>query len=160
VNKQTFYSYFLPFFISMLPVSELRGGLPLALSQGLSPFRAYLISVIGNTIPVLPLLIGLKSFIKLIKRYKWLKGVLEIIEKKAFSKQKTIQKYGIYGIIFVVMVPLPMTGAWTGSLISALLSIPVKYAFPAIFAGICLAGFIVLFAVTGFFEIGKLLSGM
>jgi len=160
LNSSLIYSHVFPFLVSMLPVSELRGGLPLALSQGVAPLEAYLLSILGNTIPVLPLLLGLKSLVKLAKRYKWSAGIFQAIQKKTWKKQKLVQKYGVGGIIILVAIPLPMTGAWTGSLVSVFLSIPIKYAFPAIFGGICLAGFIVLFATTGFWEIGRIFGGM
>lgn len=154
------HSYFLPFLISMLPLSELRGGLPLALSMGIPPIQAYLISILGNTIPVLPLLLGLKFLIKLGKRYKWSQRLFWIIERKTWKKQEVVKKYGMLGIVVLVAIPLPITGAWTGSLVSILLSIPVKHAFPAIFSGICLAGFIVLIVTTGFLQVSRIFGGM
>ena len=154
------YFHLIPFIISMLPISELRGGIPLALSQGMSPIQAYLLSVLGNTIPVFPLLVGFKSLIKIATRYKFFKKILGIIQKKVQKRQKIVQRYGIGGLIVLVAIPLPITGAWTGSLVSTILSIPIKYSFPAIFIGVCIAGFIVLFATIGVFEIGKIFIGM
>lgn len=160
MNSPPLYSYLFPFVVSMLPLSELRGGLPLALSQGAAPLEAYLLSILGNTIPVLPLLLGLKFLFKLAEKYRWSKVLFQAIQRKTWKRQKLVQKYGISGIVILVAIPLPMTGAWTGSLVSVLLSIPVKYAFPAIFAGICLAGFVVLFTSIGFLEIGRIFGGM
>ena len=144
----------------MLPIAELRGGLPLGISLGISPFKAYLISVIGNVIPVLPILIGLKYLSKIAQRYSWSSKILNILEKRVQKKKQIIHKYGIGGIIILVAIPLPITGAWTGSLVSFLLCVPLKYSFPAIFAGICIAGIIVLFATLGVFGIGRIFSGM
>jgi len=159
VNKLSFHPYFITFIVSMFPVAELRGGLPLGVSLGANPFKAYVISVLGNTAPVLPLLFGLKYLSSKVKKSKFGR-VFGAIEKRLDAKKQIIQKYGILGIILLVAIPLPFTGAWTGSFVSFFLSIPVKYSFPAIFTGILLAGIIVLFATIGFFNLGKIFSGM
>lgn len=150
----------LAFFVSMLPVAELRGGLPLAVSLGVSPVKAYFISIIGNIVPVLPLFLVLKYLSKIAKRYTWSSKILNTVERRAQKKKQIINKYGLGGVVILVAVPLPITGAWTGTLVSFLLSIPVKYSFPAIFTGVCIAGVIVLFATLGIFSMGKLLGGM
>lgn len=155
-----FNSFLLPFLVSMLPIAELRGGIPLALSTGIPPIQAYLIGVGGNTVPVLPLLLGLKYALKIIKKHRQLEKIFNGFKKKSQNKKELIHRYGIGGIVLLVAIPLPVTGAWTGSLVSFLLSIPIKYAFFAIFAGICLAGLIVLFATLGILSIGKLFIGM
>jgi len=160
LNNLSSSPYLLTFLVSMLPIAELRGGLPLGISLGIPPFKAYLISVIGNVIPVLPILIGLKYLSKIAQRYSWSSKILNILERRIQKKKQIIYRYGIGGIIILVAIPLPITGAWTGSLVSFFLGIPVKYSFPAIFAGVCIAGVIVLFATLGIFGIGKIFSGM
>lgn len=155
-----FPPFFLTFVVSMLPIAELRGGIPLALSLGIPPLQAYLISVVGNTIPVLPILLGLRYFVRVIKKHQRLDKIFNRFQQRVERKKHLIYKYGIGGIIILVAIPLPITGAWTGSLVSFLLSIPVKYAFPAIFAGICLAGLFVLFATIGIISMGRLFGGM
>lgn len=160
MNNPSFTSYFFAFFVSMLPVAELRGGLPLAISLGMSPFRAYVVSIAGNTVPVLPLLIGLKYLSKIARKYRWSSRVFSRVERAVQTKKRIVNRYGIGGVILLVAIPLPVTGAWTGSLVSSLLFIPVKYSFPAIFAGICIAGVIVLFATFGVFSIGRAFGGM
>ena len=160
MNSPSFISYFLAFFVSMLPVAELRGGLPLALSLGLSPLEAYIVSVVGNIVPVLPLLVGLDYFSKIVRKYNWSGKILNALERRVQTKQKIVYKYGVLGIIILVAIPLPVTGAWTGSLVSFLLSIPVKYSFPAISAGVFVAGAIVLFVTLGIFSIGRIVGGM
>jgi len=156
----SFSSYLFTFLVSMLPISELRGGLPLGMSLGISPLKAYLISVIGNVTPVLPLLYGLKYLSKIAKRYRWSGKIFIMVEKSVRRKRKIVYRYGIIGIMVLVAVPLPVTGAWTGTFLSFLLSIPVKQSFPAIFAGVCLAGVIVLFATIGIIGAERVISGM
>lgn len=160
MSNFSLYTCIFPFVISMLPIAELRGGLPLALSQGVSPAHAYLVSVLGNIIPVLPLLVGFKFLTRIAMKYKLPGKILKIIQRKAKKRENFIRRYGIGAIIALVAIPFPVTGAWTGSLISSLLSIPVKYSFPAICAGVCIAGVIVLFATLGIFELGKIFIGM
>ena len=160
MNEFSFSPYFLTFFISMLPIAELRGGLPLGISLGIPPLKAYLISIIGNAVPVLPVLVGLEYLQKIAKKSGFLSSIFDMLERRVQGKKKIINRYGIGGVIILVAIPLPVTGAWTGSLISFLLSIPLKYSFPAIFTGICVAGVIVLFATIGVFGLGRVISGM
>ena len=160
MNNTPLSPYLLTFVVSMLPIAELRGGLPLGISLGIPPLKAYIVSIIGNMAPVLPILMGLRYASKIAEKYRWLGRILNMVERKVQKKKRIINRYGIGGIIILVAIPLPITGAWTGSLVSVLLSIPVKYSFLAIFAGVCVAGVIVLFATLGVFGIGRLLSGM
>ena len=146
----------LTFLISMLPISELRGALPYGLSQGLSPWKAYSISVAGNILPVLPLLLALRGISALARRWSKTKRVLEWIMGRAEKRQELVKKYGFAGLILLVAIPLPITGAWTGTLVSFLLSMRIKRAFPAILVGVSLAGVVVLsvsLGVIGLFRI-------
>lgn len=153
-------AYFLTLFVSMFPIAELRGGIPLAVSLGLSPAEAYVVSVIGNLIPVLPLLLGLEYFSRIARRCSWSAKILDALERRVQSKQKIVHKYGVLGIIILVAIPLPVTGAWTGSFVSFLLSVPLKYSFLAICLGVLIAGVIVLYLTFGLFSIGRTISGM
>lgn len=156
----SFSPYLLTFLISMLPVAELRGGLPLGISLGIPPLSAYAVSIAGNVIPVLPLLIGLRYLSKIAEKYRWWGRIFNKMEKKFQGKKEIICRYGFVGIVILVAIPLPVTGAWTGSLVSFLLSIPVKYSFPAIFIGVCLAGIVVLFTTLGILGVSRIFSGM
>lgn len=134
----------LTFFLSMLPILELRGGLPFALSQGLSPLRAYLISVAGNILPVFPLLLLLRRLFIFLGRYKMAEKTLSWTMKRARKREDLVRRYGFGGLILLVAIPLPITGAWTGVLVSFLLSLEIKYSFVGICIGVFLAGGIVL----------------
>lgn len=140
----------LTFLISMVPVVELRGALPVATGAGLDWKIAIPIAILGNLLPV-PFII---IFIR--KIFKWMRNANNTFEKivlklenKAFSKRDVIDKYGPWGLWIFVAVPLPGTGAWTGALIAALLDIPLKKSFPAIVGGVVTAGIIVAFVSYG-----------
>ncbi len=129
--------------LSMAPISELRGAIPYAWSQGISPGIAYLISVIGNSIPVIPLLLLLGPSSKLLRRFKLFDKFFDWWFKHTLKRSKLIEKYESLGLILFVMIPLPITGAWTGSVAAFLLGVRFKFALPAIILGILLAGIIV-----------------
>ena len=138
------------FFISMVPIIELRGALPVATGAGLDWKIAIPIAIIGNLVPV-PFII---IFIK--KIFAWMRKVSQKFEKivvkmenRALSKRDTIDKYGPWGLWIFVAIPLPGTGAWTGALIAAILDIPLKKSFPAIAFGVLTAGIIVAFVSYG-----------
>ena len=142
----------LTFFISMLPISELRVALPFALSQGLSPLKAYLVSVAGNILPVLPLLLLLRGLSAFLVRYRIGAAFFNWTMERAKKREGLVRRYGFGGLILLVAIPLPITGAWTGTLVSFLLSMQIKYAFAAICIGVGLAGIIVLLASLGIIE--------
>ena len=124
---------FILFLISMVPILELRGGL-LA--------KAVPICVIGNLVPIPFILLLITKIFDWMKGTKRLKPMVEKLEKKAMSKSDKIEKYEFWGLVLFVGIPLPGTGAWTGSLIAALLGIRFRKAFPAVVVGVCLAAFI------------------
>lgn len=130
--------------ISMVPIAELRVGLPIAIASGLPFPLAYLASVLGNMFPV-PFII---VFIK--KVFSWLRGhwpgmnrFVTMMEQRAESKRGTIDKYGPWGLLLFVAIPAPGTGAWTGALIAALMNMKLRQAVPIIFVGVCIAGLLV-----------------
>ena len=136
---------FILFLISMVPILELRGGLlaagPAFLNVELA--KAVPICVIGKSCsnPISPFSLITKIF-DWMKGTKRLKPMVEKLEKKAMSKSDKIEKYEFWGLVLFVGIPLPGTGAWTGSLIAALLGIRFRKAFPAVVVGVCLAAFI------------------
>lgn len=138
------------FLISMVPVIELRGAIPIGVAAGLSPWLAIGVSVIGNLVPV-PFII---IFIK--KIFAWMRsksikldGLVTRLEKRAESKSETVQKYAFWGLFILVAIPLPGTGAWTGALVAAMLEMPLKKAFPAIMLGVLGAAAVVAFVTYG-----------
>ena len=128
------------FLISMIPILELRGALLVAGPiLGVPVSTAIPLCIIGNIIPVPFILLFITPIFDRLKRTRWLKPKIERLEQKSMGKSDTIKKYEFIGLLLFVGIPLPGTGAWTGSLIASLLDIKFKKAFPAVLAGICLA---------------------
>lgn len=127
------------FLVSMIPILELRGGLIVASLLHVDMWRAIPICIIGNAIPVPFILLLINKIFELMKKHNILKGLVIKLEEKAMGKSETIQKYEFWGLMTFVGIPLPGTGAWTGSLIAALLRIKMKKAIPAIALGILMA---------------------
>lgn len=132
------------FIISMIPILELRGGLLAAGPAFLNVpmWRAIPICIVGNLIPVPFILLFITKIFTWLKGTKHLKPLVEKMENRAMGKKDQIEKYEFWGLLLFVGIPLPGTGAWTGSLIAALLGIKFKKAFPAVILGIMLASFI------------------
>lgn len=127
--------------VSMAPVVELRGGIPIGVGLGLPLWEAYLAAVIGNMVPV-PFII---VFIRRI--FKWMRVTIPSLgrligklEDKAHLKGQMVRKYKYLGLVILVAIPLPGTGAWTGALVAAFLDMRLRDAVPSIFAGVLLAG--------------------
>ena len=132
------------FLVSMAPVVELRGAIPLGVAHGLSLPLAALISVIGNMVPVPFIIIFIrKIFVYLKKQNKHMNKLIGRLEERADRKSKLVVDYQMIGLCILVAIPLPGTGAWTGALVAAILELRLKNALPAIFAGVCIAAFIV-----------------
>lgn len=132
------------FLISMVPILELRGGLLTAGPAFLDVpmWEAIPICIVGNLIPIPFILLLITRIFDWMKGTKRLKPLVEKLEKKAMSKSSNIEKYEFWGLFVFVGIPLPGTGAWTGSLIAALLGIRFRKAFPAIVLGVFLAAFL------------------
>lgn len=134
------------FIISMIPILELRGALLVAGPiLGVPVAKAIPLCVIGNIIPVPFILLLITPIFNWLKGTKTFKPMVTRLEKKAMSKSDQIEKYEFWGLVLFVGIPLPGTGAWTGSLIAALLGIKFKKAFPAVIIGICMATVIMWF---------------
>ena len=141
----------LTFFVSMLPVVELRGAIPVGAALGLSPAINFFVSVTGNMIPVPFIIIFIRRiFGWMRKKSVWLGNLADRFERKAKSRGARLYRSELIGLFVFVAIPLPGTGAWTGSLIAALLNIRMKNALPAIFAGVVVAGLIVTGITYGF----------
>lgn len=131
--------------IAALPVLELRGAIPYGVANGLPYFGVLAVSVIGNMLPVpFIILFVRKIFDWMKKKSKFLAGIAGKLEKRAENKMDVIEKYEMLGLFILVAIPLPGTGAWTGSLISALLGLRLKNAFPMILLGVLTAGVIMM----------------
>lgn len=136
--------------VSMVPIIELRGALPIATGLGVEWYIALPVAIIGNIIPVPFIIIFIKKIFSWMSKQKgFLARIVVKMEEKAFSKKDTIDKYGPWGLWIFVAIPLPGTGAWTGALIAAMMGISLKKSFPAIATGVITAGIIVAFVSYG-----------
>lgn len=134
------------FIISMIPILELRGALLVAGPLlGVPVAKAIPLCIIGNIIPVPFILLLITPIFNWMKGTKKLKPFVDRMEARAMSKKDQIEKYEFWGLVLFVGIPLPGTGAWTGSLIAALLGIKFKKAFPAVVIGILMATVIMWF---------------
>lgn len=131
------------FLLSMVPVAELRASIPFGHLNDLSPVLTYLLSVLGNFLPVPFILLFMRQILAWMKRVKHLDKIALFLERKAEKNKGKIMKYATLGLLLFVAVPLPGTGAWTGALVASLMNMRMKYALPSILAGILIAGAIV-----------------
>ena len=131
--------------VSMLPIIELRGGLPFGVALGLPYYLAFPAAVIGNLIPAPFIIVYIRRIFKLMRKYiPKLNALVDKLEHKAHLKGEKMLKYEALGLWLFVAIPLPGTGAWTGSLAAAFLDIRLKKAMPAVVLGVLTAGTIML----------------
>ena len=135
--------FFMTMLFSMLPVVELRGGLPFGIALGMDLPHAFWAAVIGNLLPV-PFIIAFahRVFVLLRKHIPLLEGLIHKLELRAAEKGELVQKYEFWGLLILVAIPLPGTGAWTGALVAALMEMRLKHSLISVFGGVVVAGVI------------------
>lgn len=132
------------FFISMVPILELRAGIPAGVAAGLNPWQAMLVAVAGNILPVPFALLFLRKILRTLRRTSSrLNRIIARYEQKTLTKAEKVRKYEVLGLLLFVAVPLPGTGAGTGAVIASILEIRLKTAVPMILLGLLIAGVIV-----------------
>ncbi len=129
------------FIVSMIPILELRGSILAAGFLNMEFLSTFIIAVIGNFLPIPFILLFIDKIFSWLKKTR-MKNMVEKLEARALSKSDQIKKYGPFGLFLFVAIPLPGTGAWTGSLAASLLRMRKKDSLPAIFLGIITAGLI------------------
>ena len=127
------------FIISMIPLLELRGGLLAASLLKISAAKAIPLCIVGNIIPIPFILLFIRQIFKVLKKTKLFRGLIIRLENRAMKKSDQVKKYEFWGLMLFVGIPLPGTGAWTGSLITSLLEIDIKKSSMAILCGIIMA---------------------
>ena len=130
------------FLIAMVPVLELRGAIPAGIAAGLPPAAAAA-AILGNLVPIPFLILLLRRIFGWLRKSSWVGPKIDWLERRAHLKGRIVKKYRTIGLIILVAIPLPGTGAWTGALVAALLDIRMRHALPAIFLGVVIAGAIV-----------------
>ena len=144
IGMSLFEKYFITFLISMFPIIELRGAIPFAAALGLNLPLSFLICVIGNCIPVPFIVLFGRTIVNKLKQTRILGWFGRMMEKKVSTNKEKVLKYQKLGLMLFVGIPLPGTGAWTGSVIASFLDLKVKNAFLPTFLGVVLAGIIML----------------
>ena len=133
----------LTFGTAMVPVLELRGAIPVGVAAGLSPAAACAVAILGNMVPVPFILLLIRRVFDWLRDTRLFGPKIDWLERRAHLKGHVVRKYRLPGLIILVGIPLPGTGAWTGALVAALLDIRMRHAVPAIFLGVVIAGAIV-----------------
>ena len=142
--------FLLTMFLSMAPVAELRVGLPLGAAMGLPLPAAFIAAVIGNMLPVpFIILFVRRAFAWIRRRLPPLHSFIDRLERRAESKRELVYRYQTLGLLILVAIPLPGTGAWTGALVAALMDLRMKKALPAIFCGVIVAGLLISLLTAG-----------
>lgn len=142
--------FFHVFFMSMIPVVELRGAIPYGLAAGLDPWLTYLAAVAGNMVPVPFIMIFIRRIFNWARGHsRWLGNRVRWLEDRAEKKSDLVRRYALAGLTVLVAIPLPGTGAWTGALVAALMNIRLRQSFPAVLLGVLIAGVIMLLICGG-----------
>jgi len=142
------------FFVSMLPVIELRGGLIFAAASSVPFGEAFIVCCIGNILPIPFVLLFLRKVFALLEKNRHTAKVIVWLEGKAKRAEKRMGNYELLGLFLFVAIPLPGTGAWTGALVAAIFDMRIKRALPVIGAGVVTAGVImsvVSYLIPGWF---------
>lgn len=144
-------------FISMVPIIELRGAIPVGFALGLPLWLNFTLCAIGNFLPVPFILLFIRKILAWMKTVNRLDKIALWVEKKAEKHSDKVMKGVASGLFLFVAIPLPGTGAWTGALVASLFNMRMRYALPAIFLGIIGAGIIMSLLtyglIGGIFEI-------
>lgn len=135
------------FIISLFPILECRLGMFTAISLlHMNPFVGFVISFLGNILPIPFILILINKIFEWLKKVPVINKPIYWLEEKTLKKRDKIDKYGVWGLLLFVAIPLPGTGAWTGSLLAALLHLDKKKSFGVICVGVFIAGLIISIA--------------
>ena len=147
------------FLLSVIPVSEIRGAMIYAfmnLEETTQLIAAYLLSVLGNFLPVPFIILLFRPVVKWLKTTRLFGRAAHWLEERTSRKAGRLSKATAGALMVFVAIPFPTTGAWTGAMIASLLDIRFKYALPAILAGIMIAGIVMTLLLTGVLNLGAL----
>lgn len=139
-----------------MPVIELRGAIPVGMSLGMSPWEAFALSLIGSMMPAPFLLLLVRPLFAYLRQTEMFRSMVDKLSNRTLAKSGNIQKYGFWGLLLFVAVPLPGTGVWTGTLAATLLGMRFKSALAAIWIGDLIAGLAVMTISHGAFSAYRL----
>lgn len=143
----------LTFGTAMVPVIELRGAIPVGVAAGLPPTLACAAAILGNLLPVPFIMLLVRRIFDWLRDTRFFGPKIQWLERRAHLKGRLVRKYRLLGLVVLVAIPLPGTGAWTGALVAALLDIRLRNALPAILLGLLIAGGITTAVTLGLFSL-------
>ncbi len=129
--------------LSMVPVTELRGAIPIGIAMNLNPLGVYIASVVGSTIVAIPLMLTFRHILQFLRTKKILSKLIVKVDRKIESSMKKLKNVSIVGIILFVGVPLPTTGTWTASAVVSILKMRIKDTLLGVLLGNMMSGIIV-----------------
>lgn len=146
ITSMAFGKEILVFIISLMPILELRGGLIAAALLNLAPIPSYIISIVGNLLPIPFILLFINKILDWMRKskVKFFNSIVNWLDGKVEKHKSQIEKYGYLGIVLFVGIPLPGTGAWTGTLIASVLEMDRKKTFLATILGVFMASIIMM----------------
>ena len=136
--------YFTIFVLGATPIIELRGAIPAGVAMGIDPWLVYILAVAGSTLPAPFLILFFRKILDFLEVKSWLPKLTNFLNNHVQKKAHKLKKASIMGLFLFVAVPLPSTGAYTGSVLASVFDIRLKYAFPAILIGNMTAGVIMM----------------
>jgi uncharacterized membrane protein len=145
----TLQAVFTVLFTAILPYLELRGAIPLAWHLGFPAPLAYCLAVLGNMIPVVPVMLLIEPLSRWLDHIPLFHKFFHWLFSRCRRHREMVNKYGFWGLTIFVALPLPMTGAWSGAIIAFLMGMRKRYAFFSIFSGVAVAGIILILATYG-----------
>ncbi|WP_312943254.1 small multi-drug export protein [Oscillibacter sp.] len=151
--SKTTVSMLITFLMGMIPIVELRGAIPYGAAAGLPLWECFWLAAAGNMLPVPFIILLIRRVFAFLRRSAWWSPKIDALERRAHLKGNLVKKYRLVGLVILVAIPLPGTGAWTGALVASLLDIRMRYALPAIAVGVLLAGVLVTLATGGVLRI-------
>lgn len=130
-------------FLAMLPLTELRGAIPIGIAMGLNPIGVYIVSVIGSTIVSIPLIFTFRHILNFFRNIDIFVPLVKKVDIKIESGMKRLKSISILGIILFVGIPLPTTGTWTAAAIASILKMRIKTSLLGVLIGNMMSGIIV-----------------
>ena len=133
---------FIVVFLSAFPIMEVRGGMLVASLLGMNPYLALVLCILGNLLPIPFLIYLLQPIFRWMRKFKTFSKIVTYLENKAYKKKDKVEKYQFFGILLLVAIPLPGTGAWTGCLVASVFDVPKKISIAACSLGVLSASLI------------------
>lgn len=143
----------LVFFISAIPILEQKAAIPIGLAANLRYTTIFFYSLLGSLLPSPFIILLIDKVFIFLRRFAFFEKIIDKLEKRAFQKGKTVEKYALFGLFILVALPLPGTGVWTGSLVAALLKLNIKDALVVIVLGAAVCGLFILLSGVGVLSI-------